>query len=447
MISFIRGYYVIVVEGVGLEQFLNHLIRNGISVYNVTRIKNTKMEFHIDRQDIKEFKNVYRGSKFDIKVKQKTGVPFIIKRVYKHKGMWICALVSLFLLMSTSQFVTDVYIQSPEGIKKEALRNELYKVGVRPGVYKKSIDRKEVRDHMMSKFNDVAYLSINVKGTNIFVTVTKKAESLKSTDQSNYCNVIALKNGIIEKVIPRSGKSVIKSGDIVQKGDVLLNGANTKSIPEVWASTFYESTKKASYVDTVNKKTGEKKNIYTLSFYDKEFTMRKNIKYKDYVVENKEKKLSIGNYTFPIKIKTSTFYETKKVEVKKNKEELKKELSEKALKELEYIIPASARIIDVKHNFKVNKNMLEYLITVQTSENIAKIYPLSKSEAERFIKEESKPDEGEEEVPSNPEKRPLNDIRNEFDEDNKDNKDQNNSDENNSNQNTNNSQNNNSNNN
>ncbi len=48
--------------------------------------------------------------------------------------------------------------------------------------------------------------------------------------------------------------------------------------------------------------------------------------------------------------------------------------------------------------------MLEYLITVQTSENIAKIYPLSKSEAERFIKEESKPDEGEEEVPSNPEK-------------------------------------------
>ncbi len=81
--------------------------------------------------------------------------------------------------------------------------------------------------------------------------------------------------------------------------------------------------------------------------------------------------------------------------------------------------------------------MLEYLITVQTSENIAKIYPLSKSEAERFIKEESKPDEGEEEIPSNPEKRPLNDIRNEFDEDNKDNKEQNNSDENNSNQNSN----------
>lgn len=92
--------------------------------------------------------------------------------------------------------------------------------------------------------------------------------------------------------------------------------------------------------------------------------MRKNIKYKDYVVENKEKKLLIGNYIFLIKIKMSIFYEIKKVEVKRNKEELKKELFEKVLKELEYIILVLVRIIDVKYNFKVNKNMLEYLIIV-----------------------------------------------------------------------------------
>lgn len=31
----------------------------------------------------------------------------------------------------------------------------------------------------MNEFNDIAYVSINVKGTNIFVTVTKKDESLE----------------------------------------------------------------------------------------------------------------------------------------------------------------------------------------------------------------------------------------------------------------------------
>jgi similar to stage IV sporulation protein len=422
LLSYIRGYYTIIIEGIGIEQFLNHLKRNGICVYDVKRIKNTSLEFKVDRRDLKGVKELYRGSNFEIKIKQKTGIPFLAKRIYKYKAMWICAIISLAFLMGTSQFVTDVYIQTPEGIKKEELRKEFSKAGVRPGVYKKSIDRKEVRDTIMSKFDDVAYVSINVKGTNIFVTVTKKAESLKSTDDSNYCNIIALKNGIIEKVIPRSGRQIVQKGDIVQKGAVLLNGSNNRAIPEVWASTFYESKKSANYINMKKTKTGEKKKVRTYMFYDKKLTFRKKIKYRDYIVENSEKKLSIGNYTFPLKIRTSIFYETRDVKVKKNQQELKKELSKKALKELEYMIPVSARIVDVKHSYKINKNILEYVITVQTSENIAKVYPLSKAEAEKLIKEQNKPkedEEGQEEIPSNPEKRPINDIRNEFEEQDK----------------------------
>ncbi len=414
MISYIRGYYIISVEGIGIERFLNHLIRNNIRVYNVNRISNTKIEFYIEREDMKSFKQAYRGSNFEVKVKQKTGIPFILKRIYKLKGMWICAVVSLMLLMMTSQFVTDIYIQVPEGIKKEEVKKELYNAGLRPGVYKKNIDRKEIRDQLMLKFDKIAYLSINVRGTNIFVTVTKKAETLKSTEESNYCNIIAEKNGIIENVIPRSGNQVINPGEIVQKGDVLISGANTKSVPEVWATTFYEVSKSASYEDTIKKETGNKKKIYTINFYDEKYTIRRNIKYKDYAIDNKEYKLSIGNYTFPVRIKASTFSETKNVEIKKDKEKLKKELSEKSLKELEYIIPASARIIDVSHDYKVNKNMLEYVIIVQTSENIAQVDSLSKAEAEQLIKDQNNPKDGEEPVPQNPEKRPINDIRNEF---------------------------------
>ena len=418
MISYIRGYYVITVEGIEIERFLNNLIRNNIHVFNVKRIDSNKIEFSIERQDMRELKNLYRGGNYNIKIKQKTGIPFLIKRIYKQKGMWICAFISLFLLIMTSQFVTDIYIQVPEGIKKEDIRKELYNAGLKPGVYKKNIDRKAIRDKVMLEFDEVAYVSINVKGTNIFVTVTKKAESLKSNDDSNYCNVIAQKNGIIEKVIPRSGKALVDPGKIVQKGDVLLNGANTKSVPEVWASTFYEVKKSASYEEIEKEKTGNSKKVYTINFYDKSYTIRRKIDYKNYTIDNKEYKLSIGNYTFPLNIKVSTFNETKDIKVKKDKEELKKELSKKALKELEYIIPSSARIIKVDHDYKVNKNILEYIVTVTASENIAKMHPLSKSEAEQIINEQYQNNE-DEAVPSNPEKRPINDIRNEFEDKNK----------------------------
>ena len=108
------------------------------------------------------------------------------------------------------------------------------------------------------------------------------------------------------------------------------------------------------------------------------------------------------------------------MKVERNKNELKQELSKQALKELEYKIPPAARIVDVKHSYKVNKNVLEYVVTVRTSENIAKVYALNKAEAEQIIKQQSMTKDGEEVIPSNPEKIPKNDIRNEIKLDDKD---------------------------
>ena len=421
MISYIRGYYTVTIEGINIEKFLNTLIRNKVDVYDVKRISNTKIEVKVDKKSIKRFKNIYRSSKFEIKIKQKTGLPFLARRIYRYKGMWICAILSLILLMGTSLFVTDVYIKSPEGIDKVLVRNELEKAGVKPGVYKKGIDRKEVRDKIMSKFDDIAYVSINVKGTNIFVTITKKDESLEEKKETNYCNIIAKKNGIIEKVIPRSGKQVVNVGDIVRKGDVLVSGSNTKSLPEVWATTFYESKQSTNYIDKVKTRTGHKKTVYTFSFYNKKYTLRRNIDFKNYEIENKEYVLNVGDYTFPLKIKSSVFNEVTVKKIAKNKKEVKEDLKQKALKELEYTIPVDSRYKDVKHQYKVRKDKLEYIVTVTTLENISKVHFLSKSEAEELIRQENKVEEGEEEVPSNPEKRPINDIRNEFNDIKKDN--------------------------
>ena len=416
MISFIRGYYTVVVEGLDTESFLNYLIRNKIYVYNVNRIDKNKIQFNIDRDNLKKLKKIHRSNKFNIKVKKQTGIPFIAKRIYTYRGMVICAVISLIILMSTSQFVTDVYITAPEGIDKVALKKELYIQGVKPGVYKKSIDRKVVRDNIMVKFNEIAYVSINVKGTNIFVNITKKEDTQNSEENSNYCNIIATKDGIIEKVVPRSGEAVVEEGDIVKKGDVLVNGANTTALPEVWATTFYEAKKSSNYIDIKTQRTNNKKNVYTISFYDKKYKILRNIKYKDYEIENKTHELKVGDYTFPLKIIVSTFYEVEKVENKMSVKKIKEELSAAVLKELDYTIPVSARIVDSKDKYNVNKSMVEYIVTVTTSENIAQLDILSKSEAEAIIKsnlEKKKQEEGEQKT-SNPQNRPINDIRNEF---------------------------------
>ena len=413
MINYIRGYYTLTIEGQGGERFLNYLIQNRVKVYNIKRIDNTKIELCVDILEMKKFRRAYKGSNYKIIVRKKTGLPFLAFRVYKQKVLWIGAIVSLMLLLMTTRFVTDIYIDAPEGIDKQAVMQELHNVGLKPGTYTQSIDRKEVREYIMSVFPEIAYVSINVEGTNIFVTVTKKSENIASKENSNYCNIIATKNGIIEEVITRSGKSQVEAGSVVTEGSLLVTGANTQSLPEVWATTFYEVEKSKSYEDVLKEKTGESKKVYTISFYDKEFTLRKNIDYASYEIENKEYKLSLFDYTFPITIRISTFNETKETKIELDQEKLKEELKQDALKELDYIIPVSARYIDVEQDYTVDKNMLKYRVTVKTSEDIAKIYPLDNSQAQKIVEEEKKATEGEQ---HNQEKRPINDIRNKFEE-------------------------------
>ena len=84
-------------------------------------------------------------------------------------------------------------------------------------------------------------------------------------------------------------------------------------------------------------------------------------------------------------------------------------------------MPVDTRIKDVEHQHKVKNGKLEYILTVKTLENIAKVHSLSKSEAEELIKQENEKKQKEDEaIPSNPQKRPINDIRNEFEDINKD---------------------------
>ena len=72
----------------------------------------------------------------------------------------------------------------------------------------------------------------------------------------------------------------------------------------------------------------------------------------------------------------------------------------------------------------MGKNMLEYIVTVQASEDISKVYSLDKTEIGEILEKNSKTQDGEP-IPSNPQKRPIDDIKNEYDTNKKENNENN----------------------
>lgn len=56
MINYIRGYYVVTIEGINTEKFLNTLIRNKVNVYDVKQIQTPKLSLRLIEKVLERLK-------------------------------------------------------------------------------------------------------------------------------------------------------------------------------------------------------------------------------------------------------------------------------------------------------------------------------------------------------------------------------------------------------
>ena len=369
MWNYIKGYSIISIEGLELEKFLNMLARNGIYIFDIKRISSIKIEAKVYKDDLKNLVSVYESSRYNLKVKKCIGIPFVMRRIYKRKTLMIGGIISVLTLFILTTFITDVYIECPEGIDKVRLREEIYKCGLRPWANKYMVNRKDIRDVILYKFTDAAYISINLKGTNAYVEIAKKAEEPKEKAKIN-CNVIAKKNGIIEKTIARSGEAIVNKGDIVKKGDVLIAGGNIIAKGEIWARTYYEIKESAVYLDKKEDLNGKRVSIYKFIIKDNSYTLKRKVDFKNYIIKNKTYKLEYKQFKLPIKIEKSTFYEADNKKDENKIETMKAQIKEKATSKVDYVLPVQARIISRHENYKVNGDRLEFIIRIEALEDI-----------------------------------------------------------------------------
>lgn len=99
-------------------------------------------------------------------------------------------------------------------------------------------------------------MGIDIEGTNVKVNIVKADKAPNIIDNSDYCNIVASKAGIIKKIIAQNGTAIVKVGDQVQKGDILIAGymegkyTDTRyvhSLGEVEAIVSYQKSKEIKF--------------------------------------------------------------------------------------------------------------------------------------------------------------------------------------------------------
>ena len=112
----------------------------------------------------------------------------------------------------------------------ENLEQDLEENGLKVGELKSKVDTKGIINKIRLKRADIAWMGIELKGTNAIVKVIKADEKPEIINEEDYCNIVSNKVGVITKINAQNGTANVKVGDTVNVGTTLINRVDGRKI-------------------------------------------------------------------------------------------------------------------------------------------------------------------------------------------------------------------------
>ena len=379
--SYILGFLKISVKGYYIERFINICKNNKITIWNLKRKDNIELNLNVRIKEFKEISKIAKKTGCKVKIKNKKGIPFLLHKYKKRKIFFILLILLVLIIGLSSCFVWNVEIEEENGYELENIREDIEKAGLRSGVFKGKINTKEIINKIRLERKDIAWMGIELKGTNAIVKLVKSDEKPEIINEDEYCNIISDKEGIITKISVQNGTANVKVGDTVNIGDVLVNGwiegkftgiRYVHSLAEIEAKVWYTESIKIPYNATETKYTENEEEKYGIKFNNFQINFTKKYsKFKIYDTIETENKIKLfSDFYLPISIVKTTYKEQEKVEKTYTVEEAKNI----GIKQLEEKLDGK---IENKDNI-VNKNINTYeqadgvlvYVTYEVLENI-----------------------------------------------------------------------------
>lgn len=373
-------------------------IARDIYLWDIRRINYTTLEAKVGIPGYKALRKLIRKAGCKVHISQKNGYPFWFSKMKKRKMLIMGAFFSFSLLLVLSSFILVIEVTGNEVVSEEDIINALGNSGLQIGVNRYFLDLREIENDLLIHIDELSWVGIEINGIVAKIKVVEKTPPPMKIEKNIPCNVIARKSGVIEKVIAKNGDAVIKKGDIVAEGDLLITGTIEReglegpqyvhAYGEVYAKTYYETSETIDLIKKVKLKTGAKYTRRIFKVGELELSLSKgDHPYEIYILEKKiQRPFTWRNKGLPVEIITEEIYEAIEIEEKLDVEIEKRLLHERLLEELLQEIPRELEILNSNVEFMVKDDTLQCIVMIEVLEDIGeqKILDIAKQRILEF---------------------------------------------------------------
>lgn len=319
--KYIHGYVIVKIYGYSPERFMNLCANRNIYIWNIKRRHDCYI-FSISRKGFIALRPIARKTHCKVKIVKRVGLPFKFNIFRKRKLFLIGVILSIAVLITLSLFVWKIEIVGNYKYTNEEFIKYLSENDIKLGILKNKIDCKELDDKILSDLENIQWASCEIKGTKLIIHIKEGLNPVEISKDDLPCDIIANKQGIVTNIVTRKGTPMVKKGDVISEGDVLVSGTlEIKELDQLKAVEFTTSdadiTIKTNYdyKDEIELKYLEKK-YHEKTKKDNKIELlglkinlfRTKIKSNNYDKIETYKQLSLTkDFYLPIAISTTTY--------------------------------------------------------------------------------------------------------------------------------------------
>lgn len=351
----VRSETYFFIRGLNQERVLNEISKTA-KLRKIDRKTKSETSFWCDYGKSQQIKSKLQSRNIEILQQKNYGILPKLMKILTSYGMLSAFLVFIFFSSFQSGLILKYRVYGTSALSEKSVvsfvkQNFPHK--------KNRVNLKEIEIALFDKFEEISFSSCMLKGQTLVINIKEKL--LPDEVFGVFLPLIAQKNGKITQIDLVSGTPLVKVGDYVRKGDVLVEPyaidtdgqekqvrANARIYADVYNVGMSEHFEKR--VETY--RTGKTCERNEISFCGLQvYSYGGKNKFKDFETEEHSRFLSKNN-VLPLKVKKTIYFETATRLIESNFEDEKETYLQKSREKALANCKESDKIIKEYHTIR-----------------------------------------------------------------------------------------------
>lgn len=263
VLNYLRGSVRLQCDSTAPERVLNLCAVHGIPFWDVRWQTAERFTLRTTRQGAARLEAVAAETGAALHRLEEHGAPLTLRRMRRRYVLWAALGLVLALAWYGGSFIWGFQVSGNHTVPTEEILRVLERNGVSVGTRSLSFDQETLRNHALLELDDLSWLTVNVKGCTAYVQVVERKRPPQPVP-SGPANAVAACDGVVTQVEALDGHALVKKGDTVQAGQLLISGVRDGTfggvrfmtgMGRVYARTWHTLTAAVPLTGTVRGET------------------------------------------------------------------------------------------------------------------------------------------------------------------------------------------------